>query len=69
MMNSSFWDRLTKILKLEEEKPEENMKASFFAGLQYAANVILTVQKLGFVLAIMELAPVCNCVNPVRARL
>ena len=40
----------------------------FFAGLQYAANVILTVQKLGFVLAIMELAPVCNCVNPVRAR-
>ena len=37
-------------------------------GLQYDTNVILPVQKLGFVLAIMELAPVCNCVNPVRAR-
>ena len=40
----------------------------FFAGLQYDTNIILTVQKLGFVLAIMELAPVCNCVNLVRAR-
>ena len=52
-----------------QEKPEGTWKPLVFAGLQYAANVILTVQKLGFVLAIMELAPVCNCVNPVRARL